>query len=124
MKDFGLTQTNMAANKTSLTDMALLYQKIQNKDVTSPALTKELLGFMQNTDIENRLPGQLPKSTTVYHKTGDGVGFVHDVGIIKDGNDLYFVGVMSADVGGYENQAATTIAHISKRVYDYVKSQE
>jgi beta-lactamase class A len=124
MKDFGLTQTNMANNKTSLSDMALLYQKIYKKEVTSPALTKELLDFMKDTDIENRLPGQLPKTALVYHKTGDGIGFVHDVGIIKEGNHVYFFGVMSADVGGYEDEATSTIAQVSKYVYDYMKSQE
>jgi beta-lactamase class A len=124
MEDFGLSQTDMLDNKTSLHDVALLYQKIYQNKVTSPALTKELLGFMKDTDIEDRLPAFLPDDVAVFHKTGDGVGFVHDVGIISDDKHTYFLGVLSSDVGGEEKQAAGTIAQISKIVYDYMKSQE
>jgi len=124
MKDLGLTQTNMEDNKTSLSDMATLFQKIYYKKVASPALTKELLGFMKDTEIENRLPQQLPQSAIVYHKTGNGVGFVHDVGIVKDGDNAYFIGVMSADVGESEKEAQETIATISKQIYDFMKTQE
>lgn len=124
MSDFGLTQTNMEDNKTSLSDVALLYQKIYNHEITSPALSKELLGFMQNTDIENRLPKNLPSNTNVYHKTGDGMGFLHDVGIIEDGDNAYFLGVMTGDIGGTETQTGQTIATISKMIYDFMQSQE
>lgn len=124
MSELGLTQTNMEDNKTSLTDIALLFQKIYVNDVASPALTKELLNFMENTDIENRLPLQLPDGVIVAHKTGDAVGGVHDVGIIMDGDTAYFLGVLTSDVGGAEEQTATTIATISKMVYDFAKSQE
>lgn len=124
MKDFGLTQTNMADNKTSLSDMALLYEKIYKNEVTSPALTRELLDFMEETDIENRLPEQLPETTQVSHKTGDGIGSVHDVGIVRDGNKAYFIGVMTSDVGGHEQETANTIATISKQVYDFMKQQD
>lgn len=124
MSGLGLTQTNMEDNKTSLSDMALLYQKIYNHEVTSKALSKELLNFMENTDIEDRLPLQLPDTVTIAHKTGDSVGGVHDVGIIMDGEHVYFLGVLTSDVGGHEQEAATTIATISKSVYDFMKSQE
>ena len=124
MRDFGLTQTNMAANKTSLSDMALLYEKIYNNEVTSPALTKEFLGFMSDTESEERLPDQLPTTTTVYHKTGDGIGFVHDVGIVKDDKNAYFLGVMTSDIGDHEKETKQTIAQISKDVYEYMEKQE
>lgn len=124
MEEFGLTQTDMVHNKTSLADTALLFRKIYNHEVTTKALTKELLGFMRDTDIEDRIPRYLPSGTIVYHKTGDGVGFVHDVGIISDGKHTYFLGIMSAEVGGEEKQAAQTIGEIAKKAYDFMKSQE
>jgi len=124
MSDFGLTQTNMEDNKTSLADISLLYTKIYNHEITSPALSKELLGLMTDTDIEDRLPKNLPSGTVVYHKTGDGVGFVHDVGIISSGEDAYFLGVMTSDVGGTETKTGETIAQISKMVYDFMQQQD
>lgn len=124
MSDFGLSQTNMENNKTSLSDLLLLYRKIYNHEITSPALSKELLGFMTNTDIEDRLPKNIPTTAAVSHKTGDGIGFVHDVGIITFGDNAYFLGIMTADVGGTESEATKTITQISKSVYDFMQQQD
>jgi beta-lactamase class A len=123
INSWGLLQTDMANNKTSLMDMAKLYKKIYTGNVTSPALTKELLDFMKDTDNEKRLPEKLPESTIVYHKTGDAVGNVHDVGIVTANGKMYFIGVLTADVGGHEDETAATIATISKIVYDFMTNQ-
>ncbi len=123
INSWGLLQTDMANNKTSLPDMALLYKKIYMGDITSKALTKELLGFMADTENETRLPAKLPDSAIVYHKTGDGVGNVHDVGIVRAGTTVYFVGVLTNDVGGHEQDTANTIGQISKMVYDFMTNQ-
>lgn len=120
---WGLSQTDMVHNKTSLADMELLYRKLYTGKVTSKALTKELLGFMQDTENETRLPAQLPSNTTTYHKTGDGVGFVHDVGIVTMPGHVYFIGVMTRDVSGKEKQTDTAISTVSKMVYDFMKQQ-
>ncbi len=117
MEEFGLTQTDMENNKTSLPDTLILFQKIYNNDITSPSLSKELLGFMKDTDIEDRLPRFLPPTTTVYHKTGDTIGGVHDVGIIKDGDTIFFLGVMTTDINDSEKETKVAIGKISKLVF-------
>ena len=114
INNWGLTQTNMEENKTSPKDMGLLYQKIRNQEVASEALTKELLGFMKDTEIEDRLPRLLPETAVVYHKTGDAVGNMHDVGIITYKDTVFFLGVLTADIGEDEEKAKTTIAKIAK----------
>jgi beta-lactamase class A len=121
---WGLTQTDMADNKTSLTDMELLYRKIYTGQITSKALTKELLGFMRDTETEDRLPDELPDDAIVYHKTGDAIGSVHDVGIITGNGQTYFIGVMTSDIGDTEQETKQTIATISKMVYDFMKNKE
>lgn len=118
MDEFGLTQTDMENNKTSLTDLEILFRKIYNNEVTTPALTKELLGFLLDTDIEDRLPRFLPDITTVYHKTGDTVGGIHDVGIVETNGKTYFLGVMTSDVGNKEQVTKDAIAAISKMIYE------
>lgn len=123
INSWGLSQTDMANNKTSLTDMALLYKKIYAGNITSKSLTNELLGFMRDTENEQRLPVKLPDSTIVYHKTGDGVGNVHDVGIVQQGDTTYFIGVLTNDVGGHESETADTIGQISSMVYAFMKDQ-
>jgi len=73
---------------------------------------------MTNTLFEDRLPKGLPKDVKIYHKTGDGEGSVHDVGIIEAGDKVYFLGVMTSDIGDAEEETKETIAQISEKVYD------
>lgn len=119
INQWGLTQTNMEENKTSPKDMYILFAKIFNNEITSKDKTKELLGFMRETDIEDRLPARLPSSATVYHKTGDALGSLHDVGIITEGKTIFFLGVMTSDIGAQEKATKNTIAIIAKKTLDY-----
>ncbi len=119
LNQWGLTQTNMEENQTSPKDMYLLFAKIYHNEITSKDKTKELLGFMRETDIEDRLPAKLPSSATVYHKTGDAVGNLHDVGIIAEGKTTFFLGVMTSDIGAEEKATKNTIANIAKNTLDY-----
>ena len=116
---FGLTQTDITNNKTSLLDMYILLKKIYKGEIANPSLTHELLGFLKDTDIEDRIPKLLPKDAIVYHKTGDAVGSIHDVGIVKQDNVAFFVGVATADVGDQEKETKNTIAKIAKKIFDF-----
>jgi beta-lactamase class A len=118
---WGFSQTNMQGNTTTVSDMGKLFEDIWNGKFASPAKTSELLSFLTDSDTEDRLPKSLPKSAKVYHKTGDGEGFVHDVGIIDDGKNLYFLGVMTSDIGDGEGLTKDTISQISKKVFDNLK---
>lgn len=117
IESFGLSQTNMEENKTSVYDMGILFNKIYNGEVASDSLTKEFIGFMDDSLFEDRLPALLPKDVHVYHKIGDEVGLIHDVGIIETSKRAYFIGVMTDDQKD-EREAKKTIADISKMVYD------
>lgn len=114
---WGLKQTNMVNNKTTVYDMSLLFEKIYKGEIADQGNTKELLEFMTDTEAEDRLPKGLPNGTKIYHKTGDGEGFVHDLGIIE-GENVYFLGVMTSDIGDAEEETKKTIAEISKKIFD------
>lgn len=116
---WGLTQTDMVNNKTSNRDMAILMRRIYDHMVTSPALTAEMLGFMKDSDFEDRIPGVLPKDVAVYHKIGTGEGAVHDAGIVTRDNTAYYIGIFTADVTDIE-AAVKLEAKISKIVFDYM----
>ncbi len=117
---WGMKQTNMIDNKTSTYDMNILFNKIYKNEITDASKTKELLEFMTDTDFEDRLTKDLPETINTFHKSGDGEGFVHDVGIIQTEKGAYYLGVMTSDVGGNEDQAKNTIAEISKKVFETV----
>lgn len=121
INSWGLTQTDMANNKTSNKDMELLLRKIYGNNVANPALTAEMLGFMKDSDFENRIPADLPQDATIYHKTGDGdTGEVHDVGIVIHGNTTYYMGILTSNAGDAD-AASKLEAKISKIVYDFMR---
>lgn len=119
---WGLKQTDMANNKTTVYDMSVLFEKIYKNDVANAANTKELLEFMTETQFEDRLPKGLPNGTKIYHKTGDGEGFVHDLGIIETEKGAYYLGVMTSDIGDKEEETKNTIAEISKKIFDSISN--
>ena len=116
---WGMSQTNMGNNKTTVYDMELLFEKIYKEEVATSANTKELLEFLTEGETEDRLPKNLPKGTKVYHKTGDEEGFVHDVGIIEVKKGAYYLGVMTSDIGDGEDATKKAIAEISKMIYEF-----
>jgi len=121
VEDWGLTQTDMENDKTSLVDMAKLLTKMYQKEITSEPLTLEMLGFMDKSDFEDRIPGQIPKEIKIYHKTGDGPGNIHDIGIVMLDKHPFIIGFFTADIT--DNKTATsTIARISKMVFEFMKS--
>lgn len=119
--NWGLTQTDITGNKTSVKDMGILMAKMYKGEITSKALTAEMLGFMTQTDFEDRLTPGIPKDVKIYHKIGDAIGKIHDVGIIELSGKPYYLGVFSLDVTNEEN-AKKTITEISRLVYGYMKS--
>ena len=109
----------MENNKTTLTDMHILFKKIYSGEIANKALTNELLDFLKDTDIEDRIPKLLPEDTVVYHKTGDAVGIIHDVGIVEQSNNAFFVGIMTSDIGNREEETKNAIAKIAKIIFDF-----
>lgn len=116
---WGMTQTNMINNKTSNKDVAMMLIKMHRGEITDRAHTQEMMGFMDDSDFENRLPQDLPTDVTIYHKIGSEIGNIHDVGIVAHPKSPYFIGVLTNDIS---DEAATEIkiAEISKIVFDYM----
>lgn len=119
---WGMKQTSMVDNKTTAYDMGVLFEKIYKGEIANPANTKELLEFMTDTEFEDRLTKGLPSGVKIYHKTGDGEGFVHDLGIIETEKGTYFLGVMTSDIGDQEEQTKNAIAEISKKVFESINN--
>ncbi len=107
MESLGLVATDMEENMTSARDMGLILEKIYNRQIAKEGLTAELLDFMKDTDFEDRLARDLPEGVEVYHKAADGVGFVHDVGIIDDGKTPFILSVLTSEIDDVEEAKAT-----------------
>ncbi|MFZ5845712.1 MAG: serine hydrolase [Patescibacteria group bacterium] len=120
MQSWGLAQTDMVNNKISNRDVALLMRKIYEGKVAAPATTREMLAFLKDSDQEDRLPARLPKGVVVYHKTGNGVGLIHDVGIIEKGKLKYYLGIFTSDISK-EDEAVNLMAKISRLIFDFMQ---
>lgn len=120
IESWGLTQTNMSENKTSAKDMSILLVKMYKREITTPPLTMEMLNFIEKSDFDDRLPKGLPPNIKIYHKTGDEIGKIHDVGIVDLSGKPYFIGVLTSDMTD-EEKAKATIAQISKIVFEEMK---
>lgn len=118
---WGLTQTDIINNKTSVEDMSRIMIKMYQGEITTRALTAEMLGFMDNSDFEDRISNLLPTDIAVYHKTGDEIGKVHDVGIINLPQRPYYLGIMTFDVRD-EVGIKQAMAQVSRTVFDYMSS--
>ena len=97
--------------------MGRLLDLIYKRKIANEALTRELLDFMKDTDFEDRLARDIPKSVAVIHKAADGTSFVHDVGVIDDGKKPFVLSILASEVRS-EEQAKATIAKIAKFIYD------
>jgi beta-lactamase class A len=120
IESWGMIQTDMVNNRTSNYDMAIIFEKMYHGKIANQANTADMMSIMTHTDFEDRIPALLPKETTVYHKTGNGVGFIHDVGIVSTGKRTYYIGILTSDVTN-EKTTIANMAKISKAVFDFLK---
>lgn len=121
LEQLGLQQTNYVGNETSNADMGRLIEKLYSGGISSAGLTKEMLGFMKDTDFEDRIPALLPDNVSVYHKIGNGDRVLNDVGVVEYGGSAYYIGLFTNDIMD-ETETMTILQAISKTVFDAMQS--
>lgn len=118
MKELGGIVVSNSENISCPKDMALYmkltYEFCQNNLIYG----KDLMDHFINIEFDDRIPELLPKDIRIAHKTGNQVGYVHDVGIVF-ADRPYVLSIMSK--GDDDKEACEVIATISKKIYDYVK---
>lgn len=122
----GLLATDMNENKTTAEDMGKMFSLLYSNKIVSPALKDELFDYLTNTDFEDRLARDIPKEIRIFHKSGDAVSMIHDVGIIDNGNHAFILAVLSNDVKD-EEETKKTIGEIAKKtleLYGNVKNEK
>lgn len=98
----------------------------------TPALCRLALDIMSALLFHDRLPGLLPKETTVAHKTGTAAHNFNDAGIVfEHGRPLFILAVytggvprMMADGTPGERAAAHHIARLCRACWDALKREE
>jgi beta-lactamase class A len=130
-----------AANVTTPKDVGgLLEQILRGTDDSAaaarlgstPALCRLALDIMSSLLFHDRLPGLLPRGTTVAHKTGTGAHNFNDAGIVFEAGRPLFVlaaytdGVpwVMPDGAPGERAAARHIARLCRVCWDALKRDE
>jgi beta-lactamase class A len=117
MKSLGGGVISYTENISCPKDMAQYMKLVYEFCNSDSVLGKDLTGYFLNTEDNSRIPALLPKNIKIAHKTGNQIGYDHDVGIIY-ADTPYVLSVMSKNV--VEDDAYNVIANISKKVFDYV----
>jgi beta-lactamase class A len=105
-------------NSTTSHDLAILFYSLAQAKVADSASCNTMIDILLKQKFNDKIPALLPKDVKVAHKTGNINGVEHDSGIIflPDGR-TYVLVVLSKNLR--ESAAGkSTIAKISKMVYD------
>ena len=107
-------------NLGSPNDYNKLLVKLWKRQILDEEWTRYCLGVLGRQKYNSRIPGQLPKGTKVYHKTGTIAGVVNDTGIIMAGSHPVAVSVFVDKVSAKRsNAAARAIQELSLAAYQH-----
>ncbi|MDJ0353588.1 serine hydrolase [Pseudarthrobacter sp. PH31-O2] len=70
-------------------EMAGLLQQLSTGQLLNAEHTRELLGYMQETNNERLIPAAVGPEITVQHKYGEVEGYVHDAALLTAGERSY-----------------------------------
>lgn len=115
----GFYQTDFVNNNTSPKDIGSLLSKLYYQGFTNKDYKQEMIGFMENTAFEDRLPFYLP-GVTIAHKIGTWDGAYSDAGIVFGKTGDYIIVVMTENAN-YE-EAINFTRKLSEVVYNYFNS--
>jgi beta-lactamase class A len=118
--DQGLADTSVTENTTTPRDMLRFMDRLQRGLLADEFLTEELIGILDHSEYEERIPALLPKDTRVYHKTGDAFnGGQHDVGIVRYRGKSYAVAIFTEGLRGKVEEVHGRIAEASRDIFAY-----
>jgi beta-lactamase class A len=118
--DHGMGHTTVEDNTTTPDDMVKLLEDIYRDKVAGKEQTAALLGILDDSAFEDRLPAQLPEGTKVYHKTGDAFGGgLHDVGLVEYKGHTYAVAIFTDRQGGDQANTKSRMAEASRDIFAY-----
>jgi len=106
-------------NWTTPKEFSEIIEKIFRGSMISQEASREMIQFMTNPPIDDRLPRYLPPRIDIVHKTGLIYDNAHDVGIIYlPGDQAVLVSAFADNIGTNYMTAKETIASIARIIYE------
>jgi beta-lactamase class A len=114
-KAFAKGMNNMVTANGLLT----IFKKIALGKAVSPEASAAMIKILLDQHFNEVIPGKLPSSVKVAHKTGSFTGVHHDSGIvfIPDGRKYVLV-ILSKNLQN-DDEAVRTMASVSEMIYKY-----
>lgn len=109
-------------NTTTAYNLMLVFEQIAKRKLVSKKACKEMIKILLDQQFNTIIPAQLPANVKVAHKTGSITGIHHDSGIVFLPDGRKYVLVLLSKFEGAEEGPTTTMASVSKIIYDYMMS--
>jgi beta-lactamase class A len=105
------------SNRVTAAGLMNLLRVIEEENVFSPALSREMLDILHQQEFRNGIPGRLPREARVAHKTGDISTIAHDAGIVYPPNRKPYIIAILTEWDPDTLGRSATIAAASQDVY-------
>lgn len=105
-------------NYTTAMDMAMILEKIYNKELISSEYSKLMMDILKKQLDDSMIRLFIPEETVIAHKTGGLDGIQHDAGIVFSEKCNYIFSALTWNAKSTYNSRAV-IGKISRIVYDY-----
>lgn len=114
--DLGMSKTLFKKNETTPADIGLFFQKLYEGEIISDEHREEILGFLTDTDFEDRIPAGIPLEVRVAHKIGTELGSFSDAGIIFSQKPFILV-IISKNTR--EAEANQVLPKIARAIWEF-----
>lgn len=106
-------------NTTTAYDLMVIFEKIATGKAVNPEASKAMIATLLDQKFNTAIPGKLPESVKVAHKTGSFKGVRHDSGIVFLPDGRKYVLVLLSK--GIQDDTATCgeMATVSEWIYQY-----
>ncbi|MCS7150905.1 MAG: class A beta-lactamase-related serine hydrolase [Endomicrobia bacterium] len=109
------SRRNGIENYTTAEDIGYLLEKIYKGSLISKRASAEMLWYLLQQKISDRLPKKLPPQTVVAHKTGLMRDLCHDAGIVYTHKGEFVICILVQSL--YKRAAKNFIAEIAFKTY-------
>jgi beta-lactamase class A len=97
----GITDYDADDNTLSSNDIAVLLNKLYDRQLLNAADRSLVLNYMSQANYRNFIVAAVPSGDTVYHKVGEDVDNVHDAAIISNGEQSFVLVIFTNGNGTY-----------------------
>jgi beta-lactamase class A len=107
-------------NTTTAYDLMLIFERLAKEEMVNEKASKEMIDILLDQHFNEIIPGKLPKTVKVAHKTGSITGVQHDSGIVILPDGRKYVLVLLSKELEDEKAGVEAMAKVSEMIYNHM----